>query len=453
MRGAIYLLLLLNASLAHAGGLGGIPAGSGWFCFTAQDPYNPRDRAGDCFRSEAECDAMRSTWSENNSATTATDLTACLPQKNAAVITYYDVMREESRYWAVPSSALCTETKRYLAKDEDNRNVSACRLVGDVPFPAGKFRSSLIPAGTGWQCSREGKHAYSVCERDLAPCAAAASESGDQTNVCRLQKVAFALTWDDNIIADNFYGALTSIDTHSIAVFGSIANCRAYRAKAATLVRGLSACVQVQSVEAPPLDPAQLPDGVSWSCLPTALRAANTGDDTCFRATSDCESARRDALGESSESSCVTRKLAVLYTTEGGYFAFRTADECRTAQASISHASRCAAVGSIDATPAVPTPAVQDSGESDSVPEALDRAAISTGIAAVKAKVTSCRDSSETTGKVKLHVRVRPDGSVAAVDVESAPSRGLGECVARAVRDATFARTQKGGAFSYPFVF
>jgi outer membrane biosynthesis protein TonB len=44
-------------------------------------------------------------------------------------------------------------------------------------------------------------------------------------------------------------------------------------------------------------------------------------------------------------------------------------------------------------------------------------------------------------------------GSVSNVSVETTPDSALGACVAAAVQKASFAKTQNGGSFSYPFVF
>ena len=89
------------------------------------------------------------------------------------------------------------------------------------------------------------------------------------------------------------------------------------------------------------------------------------------------------------------------------------------------------------------------------LPDSLDRGMISSGIAAVKARVSACGDKSSAKGKVKVHVKVGGDGRVASggVSVESSPDASLGACVAAAVQKASFAKTQSGGSFSYPFVF
>jgi predicted Zn finger-like uncharacterized protein len=87
------------------------------------------------------------------------------------------------------------------------------------------------------------------------------------------------------------------------------------------------------------------------------------------------------------------------------------------------------------------------------LPDSLDRAMISAGIANVKARVTTCGDKSPAKGKVKVKVQVAGGGNVSNVAVETTPDPALGACVAAAVQKATFAKTQSGGSFSYPFVF
>lgn len=87
------------------------------------------------------------------------------------------------------------------------------------------------------------------------------------------------------------------------------------------------------------------------------------------------------------------------------------------------------------------------------LPESLDRDAISAGIAAVKTKALACGSQSTAKGVVKLRVFVGPDGHVVTVVVQTAPDRALGACVAAAIQEAVFRRTQKGGTFGYPFVF
>ena len=92
-------------------------------------------------------------------------------------------------------------------------------------------------------------------------------------------------------------------------------------------------------------------------------------------------------------------------------------------------------------------------GGGGDLPDSLDRGMISSAIANVKARVTACGEKSSAKGKVKVHVKVGGDGRVSSVQVETTPDPSLGSCVQAAVQRATFAKTQSGGSFSYPFVF
>ena len=83
----------------------------------------------------------------------------------------------------------------------------------------------------------------------------------------------------------------------------------------------------------------------------------------------------------------------------------------------------------------------------------LDRQMISAGVAAVKDRVVACGTGSSIKGVVKIRVEVAPDGHVVHTTVERTPDAKLGECVAAALEQSTFAATQTGGTFSYPFVF
>ena len=95
----------------------------------------------------------------------------------------------------------------------------------------------------------------------------------------------------------------------------------------------------------------------------------------------------------------------------------------------------------------------QPAGGKSDLPDSLDRAMISEGVAKVKARVMSCGDKSPAKGQVKVSVKVGPDGHVTAVTVKNTPDPGLGNCVAGMVQKATFSKTQSGGSFSYPYTF
>ena len=87
-------------------------------------------------------------------------------------------------------------------------------------------------------------------------------------------------------------------------------------------------------------------------------------------------------------------------------------------------------------------------------PLELDKTLIRVGIERFRPQVIACGEKAEgVTGTVTLSVSVNPAGVVTAVSVASSPNADLGACVAGVIRKATFAKTQTGGSFSYPFVF
>ena len=87
------------------------------------------------------------------------------------------------------------------------------------------------------------------------------------------------------------------------------------------------------------------------------------------------------------------------------------------------------------------------------LPDGLDRGMIQDGVNKVKARVMACGDKSSAKGQVKVSVKVSPAGGVSSVSVKSSPDAALGSCVAGAMQKASFAKTQNGGSFAYPWNF
>ena len=85
--------------------------------------------------------------------------------------------------------------------------------------------------------------------------------------------------------------------------------------------------------------------------------------------------------------------------------------------------------------------------------ESLDKIMVKEGIEGVKPRVIACGETFATKGTVKISMTVTPAGGVKETSVEASPDPELGKCVAQALRAATFAKTTKGGTFTYPFVF
>jgi molybdenum cofactor biosynthesis protein B len=89
----------------------------------------------------------------------------------------------------------------------------------------------------------------------------------------------------------------------------------------------------------------------------------------------------------------------------------------------------------------------------DAGPVELDKTLIKVGVERFRAMVIRCGEQVAAKGTVSVAVVVKPDGNVQSVSVASTPDAALGDCVAGVMRKATFAKTQHGGSFTYPFAF
>ncbi|HEX5062711.1 MAG TPA: hypothetical protein VFV99_25235, partial [Kofleriaceae bacterium] len=87
------------------------------------------------------------------------------------------------------------------------------------------------------------------------------------------------------------------------------------------------------------------------------------------------------------------------------------------------------------------------------VPDELDRAMVKAGVEKIKPRVVACGEKNSNKGTVRLAVTVDSEGHVKTVTVSETPDTALGECVAAAMRAATFGKSVNGGEFNYPFVF
>lgn len=87
-------------------------------------------------------------------------------------------------------------------------------------------------------------------------------------------------------------------------------------------------------------------------------------------------------------------------------------------------------------------------------PAELGRTRITSGMRSAKAAVIRCGEQHATAkGIVRLAMKVRPDGTVEEAGVRETPDPALGECVSSAAKKVTFAKTETGGSFAYPFKF
>jgi molybdenum cofactor biosynthesis protein B len=89
----------------------------------------------------------------------------------------------------------------------------------------------------------------------------------------------------------------------------------------------------------------------------------------------------------------------------------------------------------------------------DGPPDTLDKNAVKAGIADVKPAVQQCGEEHYHQGTVKITLTVDASGRVTDATVAESPDPELGTCVAGALKRASFAKTQNGAVFTYPFMF
>jgi TonB family protein len=87
------------------------------------------------------------------------------------------------------------------------------------------------------------------------------------------------------------------------------------------------------------------------------------------------------------------------------------------------------------------------------LPRGLERSDIAAGMATIQDSGAACGAGHLAKGTVTVSIKVGGDGKVAGARVASSPNEELGSCVASKVRRASFARTQNGATFTYPFIF
>ena len=75
------------------------------------------------------------------------------------------------------------------------------------------------------------------------------------------------------------------------------------------------------------------------------------------------------------------------------------------------------------------------------------------GIADVKPVVQQCGEKHHAQGEVEITLTVDASGKVTGSTVAASPDPELGTCVAKALERASFAKTQNGAVFTYPFMF
>jgi hypothetical protein len=127
-----------------------VPAGDGWYCWSAHQTYNHDDSTSGCARTQEACEEELNGFRDSSDG--LNEFGECFPQKKAAVFTYRDVMREVYAPVIFGSMSECKSARRlWTKKRDDYESVSACTLVGRLEPP--KLNRKLLPSGKGWNCA------------------------------------------------------------------------------------------------------------------------------------------------------------------------------------------------------------------------------------------------------------------------------------------------------------
>lgn len=147
-----------------------VEPGDVWWCYTG---IGINGRAlGSCQRSEVACyDERRQ--SQRLLSTSSTEWSVCTSQARAAVITFYDVMRDYTEYVAFPTTADCERAHAIPAFPD--KQASECAIVGKVASATPNRK--LVAKGRGWWCGTD-ISAFDGCTRRLTDCRVATGLPG-----------------------------------------------------------------------------------------------------------------------------------------------------------------------------------------------------------------------------------------------------------------------------------
>jgi len=100
-----------------------------------------------------------------------------------------------------------------------------------------------------------------------------------------------------------------------------------------------------------------------------------------------------------------------------------------------------------------PTTGTSSAIEPKDITGDLDRAAITDGVAKVKAKIDACYQGGFGRAVIGAKTQVAASGKVTSVTTDGLTDDKLKNCVADVMKTATFKATKNGGSFRYPFAF
>jgi hypothetical protein len=300
-----------------------VPAGGSWFCFSGHARYNPRDRASECFRREEDCQEAQALQAEDEEAV----VEECRYQAKAALITYFDVMQDAWRAWAMASTSDCKDMSRIL-KGRDVRALSPCRLVGITEGVRLQLQVGWVPGGASWYCPVGS--AGGECHRGQEKCEGALEAGG----TCRAQRIAFVVAWRDE----------GDVAAGTVAAFANAAACKAARTDLLQPGVEVSDCRPIKDLPRPPMPAGDVPAGVGWSCYSAEDSASLDG--TCARTSDACLSRRKsDVDAQRAVSDCAPRARAFgVHLPSRGVAVFPTLALCEAEAKTDDEASRCEAL-------------------------------------------------------------------------------------------------------------
>lgn len=326
MRGLSALAIgIFVAFLGEARGdgppVGLVPTGGGWHCF--------QDGVSGCYRSYGECEMTRDEI--------APHAAECTFQSKAAVLTFFDIMKDQWRSWATSSMSHCRQISKFLRSSGDARSISKCVIVGKRPGSTIPFNPTRVPGGAVWFCtvgdpalgSRGAREEDGVCFRSGAECISQIMGRGE----CKEQVKALALSISQ-----------TGVDglEEAVVVFSSLPRCNAARGLWRYEPRtNVSPCREVGAVARRPFDPASAPPGSGWYCYVSKDSVSLTG--TCARTEEDCELQRgSDVASSRAPGPCETAPNAFAVNIPNrGTAVYPTAALCEQEALAAKDASAC----------------------------------------------------------------------------------------------------------------
>lgn len=334
---AIGLFAMLAVASAHARGRGGsgkppanvVPFGESWSCFHSLDEKGAGETPR-CERTEAECSQTRATLVE------PAKMSACAPQPNATVVTYFDPKRAAWRFLASPDDDGCLALRAGLVASKAYQKVAQCEVVGRRFPPPAKLETAVITPGKSWWClelpTPAPKGVRPSCARGIGQCEDVIRRGGLAATKCKARDTAYVVTFRDATSLVWGYTASTTAEA-----------CAGYRERVIGVATDISACTATGEVGRPKLDRKRIPRGNGWICFAGVDPQHPVG--SCARSAKECSAAYeldRFVLGDSA--GCVKQGAAFARNVQAQVFVYPTLALCEASIGEHAEGSRCESV-------------------------------------------------------------------------------------------------------------